>query len=245
MLVVAMALGGGLAGAQAAQETKTPSAREIVDRFIREAGGEAAFKAIKSIRAKGTVAIPQQGVSGEIETLLARPAKALTRATIKGIGKLEEGYDGKVGWSIDPVNGPTLTQGRQLLERADSAWFDAALHTPDFVREMTVVGRETFDKRPAYRIKVVLKSGTEQEDLYDVETGLQLGQEARRETPFGSAPTTTIYRDYKKFGRVMMPAIQVQRIIGIEQVVTFTSVEFDVVPSNAFDLPPAIKAIIK
>ena len=104
---------------------------------------------------------------------------------------------------------------------------------------------ETFDKRPAYRVKVVLKSGTEQFNLYDVETGMQIGQEATRESPFGSAPTTTIFRDYQKYGVVKFPSVHVERILGIEQVVTFTSYEFDVVPNNAFDLPPVIKALIK
>ena len=110
---------------------------------------------------------------------------------------------------------------------------------------MTVVGKEMFDKRDAYKLKVVLKSGTEQVEFYDVETGMQLGQEATRDTPFGSAPTTTIFRDYQKFGEVKMPATQLQRVLGIEQVVTFTSFEFDVVPANAFDLPAVIKALIK
>jgi hypothetical protein len=136
--------------------------------------------------------------------------------------------------------------GKALLERGDEAWFDAALHTPDFVKEMTVVGRETFDKRPAYRLKIKLASGNEQEELFDAETGLQLGLEATREIPGGgSAPTTTFYRDYQKFGTLKLPATQVTEVLGIEQVVTFTSYEFDVVPSSAFDLPAVIKALLK
>ena len=74
---------------------------------------------------------------------------------------------------------------------------------------------------------------------------MQIGQEARRELPVGTAPITTIYRDYQKQGKVMMAMTQVQRVLGIEQVVTFTSFEFDTVPASAFDLPPAIKALIK
>jgi hypothetical protein len=239
---VALAVAGAAVGAQ---QTPTPNAREIVDRFIRETGGEAAFKAIKSIRARGTISIAAQGLSGEVETLLARPAKMITRVTVTGVGKLEEGFDGKVGWSIDPVNGPAIVTGKALIERADEAWFDAALHTPDFAKQMTVMGREEFDKRDCYKVKVVLASGTEQVEYYDVETGLQLGMEATRDTPFGSAPTITIFRDYQKHGPVKLPTSQLQRVLGIEQAVTFTSYEFDVVPSSAFDLPPVIKALIK
>ena len=239
---VALVLAGG---AVRAQKPATPGAREIVDRFIREAGGEAAFKAIKSFRAKGTLTFSQQNMTGEVETMSARPSKSITRATIVGLGKVEEGFDGKVGWSIDPVQGPTLVTGRALIERADSAWFDAPMRTPEFVREMTVVGKETFDKREAYRVKVVLKSGTEEEDLYDVETGMKIGEESKRETPYGVAPTTTIFRDYKQQGKVKVAMVHVTRILGFEQVVTFVAYEFDTVPANTFDLPPAIKALIK
>jgi hypothetical protein len=229
---------------RAAQET-LPSAQAVVDRSIDAAGGASAFEAIKSIRARGTVSIPSQKMSGEFEMLAARPNKTLTRVTMAGIGSLEEGFDGKVGWSIDPVSGPAVMVGRALADRADEAWFDAPLHAPDFVKSVTMVGREAFDQRPAYRIKVVLVSGGEQEELFDAETGLQIGLEARRETPFGSAPTTTIHRDYQKHGAILLPTTQVERILGIEQVVTFTSYEFNTVPGHAFDLPAAVKALIK
>lgn len=228
-----------------AQQAPLPGARDVIDRFLQAAGGADAFKAVRSMRGRGTLSIPAQKLSGEVEVMATRPNKMITRATIPGIGRLEEAFDGKIGWSIDPVSGPALVTGRALIERADESWFDAPLHGPDYVREMTVVGREEFDKRPAYKIKVVLASGTEQSEYFDVETALQIGLEATRETPFGSAPTTTIYRDYRKYGALMLPATQVQRILGIEQVVTFTSYEFDVVPASTFDLPPVIKALIK
>jgi hypothetical protein len=81
--------------------------------------------------------------------------------------------------------------------------------------------------------------------LFDAETGLLIGVEARRETPFGSAPTTTIHRDYQQHGAIRLPTTQVQRVLGLEQIVTFTSYEFNAVPGNAFDLPAAVKALIK
>jgi outer membrane lipoprotein-sorting protein len=177
-LAVAAVLTSG--AVQAQQTTALPSAREIVDRAVREAGGQTTLKAIKSIRAKGTIELPAQGVKGEIEVWSARPSKLITRATVPGFGKIEEGFDGKIGWTIDPSTGPSLVTGKALLERGDEAWFDAPLHTPDFVKEMTVAGRETFDKRPAYRLKIKLASGIEQEELFDVETGLQIGIDSGR-----------------------------------------------------------------
>lgn len=234
-----------LPAAPSAEQAALPTAREIVDRSIKAIGGAEAFKAIKSLRARGTLSIPAQGMSGDLEMMAARPNKLLTRATIASMGKLEEAYDGKIAWSLDPVNGPSLVIGKALLERADEAWFDSPLHAEGYVRLMTVAGKETFDKRPVYRVNVTLMSGAEISELFDVETGLQLGFEAKRETPFGTVPTRSIFRDYKKFGALMYPTTISQSVLGIDQVVTFTSYEFDVVPANTFDVPPVIKALIK
>jgi hypothetical protein len=239
--LVAIAGGTALRARQAA----LPSAQQIVDKSIEAMGGAAAFKAVKSMRAHGTFALTAQQISGALEVVSARPNKLVTKISLAGLGEVEEGYDGKVGWSIDPMSGPSLVTGRQLLERADESWFDAPLHAPDYVKEMTVVGQEEFDGRDAYRVKVVTVGGNEQFELFEVASGLLIGFEATRATPMGIVPTTGIFRDFRKFGALTFPATLIQRALGLEQVLTFTSYEFDAVPSSAFDLPPAIKALIK
>jgi hypothetical protein len=92
---------------------------------------------------------------------------------------------------------------------------------------------------------VTLKSGNRLTEYFDVETGLQIGSEAPRTTPQGVIPTLNIFRNYKRFGAVQQATTFVQRAIGVEQVVTITTCEFDVVPDGAFDPPPAVKALIK
>ena len=85
----------------------------------------------------------------------------------------------------------------------------------------------------------------EQFELFDENTGLQAGIEATRETPMGIMPTITMFRDYQRFGQLTFPSKVVQRILGQEQIFTFTLYEFNSVPATLFDLPPAIKALIK
>ena len=60
--------------------------------------------------------------------LATRPNKMITRAKLAGIGEMEQAYDGKIAWSIDPITGPSMVSGKGLAERADEAWFDAPLH---------------------------------------------------------------------------------------------------------------------
>jgi len=226
----------------ATKASATPA--EIFARHVKAIGGESAQKAIRSIHQKGTFEMAAQGVSGPFEAMSARPAKMLMRVDLPAVGHVESGYDGKVGWELDPTMGPSVATGRKLSELADDAFFDSPLHNPAFVKSATLVGQEIFDKRPAYKLHVTLVSGNEQTEYYDVETGFMLGAEAQRETALGVVPTISILRDYKKFGSLMQATLLIQKTMGIEQIVRLTSIEYNTVPANAFDLPPQIKALI-
>lgn len=229
----------------AAQNTGNPSAREIVDRFIERSGGRLAFKAVRSVQVTGSFTLTGQQLRGDVELLAARPDRLLTRINMTGLGRMEEGFDGTVGWSIDPLRGPSLVTGRALAERTDAAWFDGVLYEPDHIAELTLVGREDFDKRPVYRVRSVSKRGTETFHLFDVDSGLRIGTEARRDMPIGIVPATTFYREYRRYGLLLYPSTVVQRALGQEQIFRFTNYRFDTVPGNAFDLPAPIRALIK
>jgi len=227
-----------------ARQAALPTGRDLVKRHVAAIGGERALAAIRSMRLRGRLEIPAQKIAGDLEVLTARPAKMVYRVTVPGIGRIENGYDGKIGWSTSPVAGPELLTGRQLSEAADDAWFDGALHAPDHVRELTTLERTEFDGHPAFKVKVVFVSGSEATEYFDAQTGLQIGAEAARATPQGVLQTVNINRDFRKFGPLMQPTVFIQRALGFEQVVTVTSCEYDVVPDNAFDPPPAVAALI-
>jgi len=222
-----------------------PSGREIILRYVAAIGGSAAWTKISSIRTKGTIELPD-GTTGTIEAMGARPAKAVTRAVVAGIGTQEQGYDGKIAWSIGP-DGAKLITGRQQRQIADEAQFDGRLREQGFVKEVTTVARATFDKRPAYKLRVVYASGNEQQEYFDSETGLLLGWEGTRDLgpSFGVVPVVSTFRDYKPFGSVKQPTTVLQQSIGLLQTFRLDSYEFDVVPPAAFDLPAPIKALVR
>jgi hypothetical protein len=222
-----------------------PRAEEIIARHVKAIGGTAAWKRLSSMQIRGVFEMPGQGISGDLEIAAARPASFLLRVNIGGLGRIETGFNGTYGWTIDPMAGPTLMAGRELQETKDDSWFDGALYEPDHVRSMTTVGSAEFDQRKAYKVQLILHSGREQFDYFDAETGLQIGSESRRETQMGVVPTVSVMRDYKSFGGVMQPTVIIQRPLGIEQVVRITSIEVDAVPPGTFDVPAVIKALIK
>ncbi len=231
--------------APAAQAGALPDARTVVNRFVAALGGGDAQRKLMSIHARGTLEVAEQHIAGQVEVLASRPNHLIERGEITGIGHFENGYNGTIAWSIDPISGPMLITGKQLIETKDDADFDAALHLPDHLKEMTTVGRAEFEGHHTIKLHVVMAGGTEQFEYYDETTGLQVGTDGTRESPMGAVPTTNIISDYAKFGPFMQPTKLVQRAMMSEQVIHMTSYEYDTVPANAFDPPPQIKALIK
>jgi hypothetical protein len=242
-LVAVSVFASGQTGASA--QAPLPTGKEVIARHIEAIGGEAAWKALKSMRATGTLSLPAQAMSGPLDVMSARPALMRLRVTLEGVGKIESGYNGKVGWTIDPISGPAVLGGRELIEMADDSAFDAMLYGPEFIKAFVPVGREDFGRTPAIKVKVTLQSGTEQFEYFDAATGLYLGFEGTRATPMGNVPTTEILSNYKAFGTVKLPTTIRQRALGFETEITIADVAFDTVPADAFDLPPVIKALIK
>jgi hypothetical protein len=227
------------------QDAGLPKASDLLAKSAAAMGGLDAFKAIKSVRARGTFEMPAQNLSGAVEIIQARPAQVRLTVTIPGIGTIENGSDGKIAWSMDPMSGPSLMQGKALADAISEAQFDAAFNGPDYVKEATTLEKTKFGDRPAYKIHLVSKFNSEETIYLDAESYLPIGVEKISETPMGSMPTTTSTGEFKKFGAFMQPTVMVQSAMGFEQVIRITSYEFDVVPPAACDLPPAIKALIK
>lgn len=241
---VIAAAAGRPAAVAASRVQDLPAAREVVARHLAAIGGEAAFKAIKSIHQKGRLAVAAQGLGGDFEVFAARPARMLTTLTVPGLGQIASGYDGRVGWTFSPIEGPEVLKDRQLQETAEDAWFDEPLHGSERVRAMETVARVEFDGRPAIKIHVVFRTGLEQIEYYDVDAGYEIGSEADRALPYGVVHTVNVLRDYRPFGALRWPTTLVQRTMGIEQVVTIASCDYGAVPDSTFTPPPAVRALV-
>jgi hypothetical protein len=236
------------AQAPAAQPAKTaplPEARTIIDRHIAAVGGRDAMRAHSSSHVTGRIEMPANGLSGPFEMFAARPNLSLMRMTLSGVGDLQEGFDGKVGWMQSAMTGPMLTEGRQLEQKKFDADFYSELKDPSRYKSMTTVERTTFDGRDCYKVRLVSATGVEDIEYYEVESGLKAGGEMTRESPMGAMSSSYTHRDYKKFGKLIHPATQKISTMGVEQILTIESIEYDTVDPKIFELPAAIKALVK
>lgn len=245
-LAAILAIAPLAAQALAAQSAvQLPAARTIIDRHIREIGGREAILAQTSTYATGTVSLPAAGLTGKLEAFHAKPDKFVQRMSLPGIGDLEEGFDGTVGWSLSPLTGPTLLDGKQLEQRRFDADFFEDLKAGDRYTSITTVEKTTFEGRPAYKIRLVKKSGDEDTEFYDFETGFKIGAVATRDSPMGPMQSTTMWSDYRKFGSLLQPATTKVSVMSTQLVMSITAVEYGKVDPAVFSVPAQIKALIK
>ena len=222
-----------------------PSARSIIDRHIKAIGGRAAILAHTSSHATGTISMPATGMTGAVDVYAAKPNKTLVKINLGGVGDIVEAFDGTHGWTLQPMTGPMLSQGKELAQKRFDADYYSDLHEDGRYASMTTLEKTTFEGRPCYKLSLTRKEGGEDIEFYDVETGLKAGAVITRETPMGAITATQVHSDYKKFGDVLMPTTMKQTAMTVEQVLKITSFEFDNVPASVFEPPAQIKALIK
>jgi len=243
-LLATTVLSAAQAPAPAAQAAATlPSADEILKKYRTAIGGEEAIRKHTARSVKGTFEIPAQGMKGDLSVVAAAPNFIRMVVTLPGLGELQRGFDGKLGWSIDPAIGPRLLEGRELDEFRHSADFYDELHEPAKFRSITVVGRTQFEAQDVYELKLVRDSGFEYTEFFSVESGLMVGGKLNASSQMGQMPMTSVITEYKPFDGLLVPTVTRQRMMGLEQVMTVASVSFDAVDPKTFDLPPAIAAL--
>lgn len=234
------------APAKAETTSVLPAAREIINRHIKAVGGREAILARKSMHAVGTITIPGQSLTGPVELFhAANPNRTHMKISVSGIGDIAEGFDGSHAWSASPLTGPMLKVGKELTQAKLDADFYGDLRDPKSYPEVTTVEKTTFDGRPCYKVSLKRIDGVSDFDFYDVATGLRAGSINTRETPMGVITVTSIEGDYKKIGPLLQAMSTTQQVMGIEQKIKFSMVEYDNVPASAFEPPPGIKALIR
>jgi hypothetical protein len=222
-----------------------PTPRAILDRHIEAIGGRSAVLARSSSHSTGTVSIPSAGMTGSVDIFTAKPDKTLLRITLGGIGSIEEGFDGKVGWSLSPMTGPTLVQGKELEQKRFDSDFLADLHADSRYESMATVEKTDFEGRPCYKLRLVRRGGGEDFEFYEVASGLKAGGVTTRESPMGPIEAKTIETDYRRFGPLLQPTTIRSTAMGLQQVITLTAIEYDAVDPATFEAPAAIKALLK
>lgn len=220
-----------------------PAAADLFAKHVEAVGGEKALRSHKSSKTKATFNMPAMGMTADMVIYSAAPNKMYLDMTIPSMGSMQQGYDGLVGWSVDPMSGARVLSGEELKQLALQADYYADLNYKEHYKEMKTLEKTVFADRASYRVHVVttFRSGTDL--FFDVENGLLNGMESTAESQMGPVKSTTVLSEYKDFGGVKHAAKTVMSAFGQEQILTLNSIEYDGVEPNVFALPEPIKTL--
>lgn len=233
------------AGRAPVRAQSLPPAAELVGAYVQAIGGAPAFLDHSSMRMVGEFSMAAMGLKGQVETFQMKPNRSVSRVTIDGFGEIRRGFDGTVGWSMNPMEGPRLVEGEELRQLRDDSDPRTLVRDAALIASMQTVERTEMNGQPCYRVRIAWKSGRETSDCYAVDGGLLVGSTINVVSPMGSVEAQVFYSDYRSFGKLRMPTLTRQQVMGQEQAFTLTSVEFDKVDPEVFELPPEIRALRK
>lgn len=238
LLVLAVMIGPAAAAAE-----DLPQASEIIARHVAAIGGAEQFLAHEFMTTHGTFAMPAMGLQGSLATWSQAPDRALMEMDIPGYGKVRTGYDGTVGWMIDPATGAQLLADEMLEQTRDEANFYAQIYRPQDFASFTVTGRAEFAATDCYELAVVSKNGQESQHFFAVESGLLVGVQRQGYTAMGKVPVTMVNKEYRDFDGLKVATVIEQSMMGMQSVMTIESVEFDPFDPEVFALPAEIAAL--
>ncbi len=191
-----------------AREARADTAADLIAKNLAARGGAEKLAAISAVQFTGKLIVPGNFELTYRETRERKNGAALIESSIQGL-TLVQGYDGKVGWKINPF------EGRRDAERmsqddthalADDATIDGPLLSAKSAGStVAYLGREDFEGTDAYKLRVAEPSGAEYTYFLDPDTYLEIKVVERRELRGALQVTQTEYGDYELVNGVYFP----------------------------------------
>lgn len=219
-------------------EGEKPTAKEIFTKHLDAIGGKAAWEAKTSMVAKGALEIPAAQLKGPMSTTAAAPDRVAVIMELPGIGTAGQCFDGTVGWSMDPMRGPSILGAKEVEQIKRDGNFLRDLQMASDPGTAEVVGLVEFEGTPCWHVR---SDGTSY--LYATDTGLMRGTQMTMATPMGDLPITVVTEEYKDFGDVKMATRSTSKVMGQMQIMTVDTVEWNSAKDDAFAMPAGIKAM--
>lgn len=253
-LVLCCAVGFGLAGAgilsrraHAQGGDPLPTAKEIVARYDKALGGEAAIRRHTSSTMRGTLDV--HGATLPFTYYAMAPYQRLEKVSLPGnAGDVLNGFDGDLAWGFDPRSGAEINTGNDHESAKRDADFYYPLNELAWFKSMETGGIEDFEGHRCYHLHGINNWGKVNDHFYDVETGLLTAYEFESEGGGAPAPTHEIFLDYRPIDGVLVSMKQTVKIKpkgasdwNVLLTLTYTSITFNDVDPTVFAPPQVVR----
>lgn len=183
------------------------TADEIIAKVLAARGGLEQIRAVQAERITGRISFGA-GSSGPFIAEFKRPLKMRMQLTIQN-RILVRAYDGETGWANNPFAGqmtPEAMAEEELKAMAEEADFDGPLvDYKEKGNKIELVGKDRFQDKDVWRLKVTTKKGAVRQYLYDSGSFLLLKWEGSRKFQGKEFPMQTYFRDYRDVEGLKFP----------------------------------------
>jgi len=236
-LALALAALPAFAGAGA-----LPDPRQLIDRHLEASGGADAIRDSGDGSAKMSIVVAENGMRGDLQ-LYTRGRDLVMNMTMAGM-EIRTGMVGDIAWSIDPMLGPRLLEGKELEEQRRNVDPDVVTFADSAIESMQTVALADSEGRPCHRVEILWKSGDETATCFGLDDGLALYSESTSVSPMGEMRQVIHLYDYKTMGKVLVASRMRSSTMGMTQVMTIEDYRMGTPPDEVFALPPAIQALL-
>ena len=223
---------------------KVPAVETILDQSFAASGSPAAFSKVKTIVIQAKISIVGQNINGTADIRAKMPNKFYTEQEITGQGKFATGFDGKVGWSRDPINGLRVLSGGELAQLSRSANELISTDWRKSYKNPKMIGIRKVGTANAYAVRVEPKTAGSPVTLFiDTKTKLEVRRDLTMTSPQGAIPTQAFSSDFRVVDGIKIPFKSRQVLNGnVEITQTMQSVRFNVPVDDTLFVKPAATA---
>lgn len=222
----------------AAQDQDFPAADELIATYVDLIGGASLWNEGGSVM-RGAFVLSAMGLQGDLVMVTRAPNQQRMDIDLPGLGMIQQGFDGEVGWSVNPVTGAELASGAELEQLREQSSSAASLRDPSVVPGRETVASSQVGDEPCWRVRLTWASGNVSYDCYSKESGLLIGSEATQQSTMGPIAAVTRYLDYREVDGRLMPMRIQQSAGGQDTEIRIDSISFEDV-SDAQIMPPQV-----
>ena len=202
-------------GNETAKNNNSISASEIIESYLKAIGGKEEVKKITSINA--VVALEMMGRTFEGVEKKMNPNMQMIELKMGTMTVMKSVFDGKSGFQQQGPQKKDMSE-KEIKEAMDEKGVIPQLYyitNADYKADYLGLGK--VEDEDTYRLKVVMPSGKTSVQEYSVKTGLLLKEETTSVQGDAEIPMTVEYKNYKKFGAVLLPT-EVTRNAGGQEI---------------------------
>ncbi len=218
----------------------------LIKKHIEAVGGEETIQSHTAQTTDGKLIIKAMNIEGNLHVVAEAPNKIKTTIGLGQYGKSISGYNGTVGWSMDPMSGNRILEGealKQMIARAD--FYGNDLHLGKDAVKLETVQTVEFEDGEQYKVLSVDNDGEESYLYFSKETGLLSGIDRMESGAMGKVPTQIRMSGYIESGGVKTARKISSMQNEVETIIEIDSVSYSSIAENAFELPEEIQSKLK